>query len=494
MGINSPYIGVIGMINVVPIPEKVTYKGGIVARKSNVIRLIEKSSALGDEGYIMRAEPESITLIAQTDKGIFRAEQTLKQLMEAPAIQCMEIVDRPRFEYRGFMLDSARHMQSLDEIKKLIDAAALLKFNTMHWHLCDDQGYRIESKKFPLLNEKGSWRDGDNFGPIKSDKRYGGYYTQDEIREIVTYCKDRFIDVVPEIDLPGHTTALISSYPELSCLKKQIPVEKRQGIFEDVLCIGDENTLQFVFELLDEIILLFPYERFHIGGDEVKYNRWEACPKCSTKKQELGFENFAQLQWHFTKQIIEHLEKHGKKATVWNESLAGGKLTDEATVQMWLDPKKHSVRHANRGGKVITSDFYHYYCDYPYHMTPLKKAYKFNPVLKGIAPVMQKHVIGVEAPLWTEYVCDFEKLCYMFFPRIAAVAEVGWSKEENLDSTEFEKRFRKITPLLKSMGINPAKPEEWNPTPIQRLTGTVKFFSDKISIDILKSSLSNSKK
>lgn len=482
------------MINVVPVPEKVTYKGGIVAKKSNVIRLTEKNEALGDEGYILRAERDSITLIAQTEKGLFYAEQTLKQLMEAPAVQCMEIVDKPRFEYRGFMLDSARHMQSLDEIKKLIDAAALLKMNTMHWHLCDDQGFRIESKKFPLLNEKGSWRNSDDFGSMHTGKRYGGYYTQDEIKEIVAYCKERFIDVVPEIDLPGHTTALISSYPELSCRKIQIPVQTKQGIFDDVLCIGDENTLTFVFELLDEIIPLFPYEKFHIGGDEVKYRRWENCPKCSAKRQELGFENFAQLQWHFTKQIIEHLKKHGKTATVWNESLAGGKLTDEATVQMWLDPKKHSVCHANRGGKVITSDFYHYYCDYPYHMTPLRKTYNFNPILKGVAPVMEKYITGVEAPLWTEYVCDFDKLCYMFFPRIAAVAEVGWSKKEKLDCNSFEKRFRKITPILENIGIYPAKPEEWNPTPLQRLAGTLKFFSDKISVDIIKSSLSNSKK
>ncbi len=482
------------MINVVPVPEKITYKGGIVAKEDNIIRRIETNGSLGSEGYILRAETDSITLTAQTEKGLFYAEQTLKQLMQGTVIQCMEIEDKPRFEYRGFMLDSARHMQSIDEIKRLIDAAALLKFNTFHWHLCDDQGFRIESKKFPLLNEKGSWRDGDDFGSMHTRKRYGGYYTHDEIREIVAYCKERFINVVPEIDLPGHTTALISSYPELSCRKLQIPVQTRQGIFEDALCVGDENTLPFVCELLDEIIPLFPYERFHIGGDEVKYRRWETCPKCSAKKAELGFENFAQLQWHFTKQVIDHLKKHGKTATVWNESLAGGKLTDEATVQMWLDPKKHSVRHANRGGKIITSDFYHYYCDYPYHMTPLKKTYSFNPVLKGIAPVMQKHVIGVEAPLWTEYVCDFDKLCYMFFPRIAAVAEVGWSRKENLNCSEFEKRFKKITPLFNKMGIYPSKPEEWNPTPLQRLAGTLKFFSDKISVDIIKSSLSNSKK
>lgn len=480
-------------MNLVPIPNSITYYGGNVKTSVKVEKNIISDETLGAEGYILRVEHDSIKLFAQTEAGIFHAEKTLEQLRLYSSTPLMEIKDVPRFAYRGFMLDSARHMQSIDEIKKLIDAAALLKLNTMHWHLSDDQGFRIESKKFPLLNEKGSWRESDDFGSMHTGKRYGGYYTHEEIKEIVNYCKERFIDVVPEVDIPGHTTAIISAYPNLSCRKEQIPVQTKQGIFEDVLCVGEEETLPFVCELLDEIVPLFPGERFHIGGDEVKFNRWESCPKCKAKMQELGLNSFTQLQGWFTCQIIEHMKKHNKKLTVWNESLAGGNLPLDTTVQMWLDGKKHSVRHANRGGKVICSDFYHYYCDYPYHMTPLKKTYTFNPILKGIAPVMAKHVSGVEVPIWTEYICDFDKLCYMFFPRFAAVAEIGWSKKEKCNYISFERRFRNIVPLLNEIGIHPAPQQTWNPTTIERLTGTLNFFKDKISLKALSNSLGSQK-
>lgn len=480
-------------MHIVPIPNRITYYDGNVGQNAVITKEIITDASLGEEGYIIRTSLNSITLSAQTEAGLFYAEKTLEQLSLYSSIPCMEITDSPAFSYRGFMLDSARHMQTLDEIKKLVDAAALLKLNTMHWHLSDDQGYRIESKKFPLLNEKGSWRESDDFGSMHTGVRYGGYYTHEEIREVVSYCKERFIDVVPEIDLPGHTTAIISSYPHLSCRKEQIPVQTKQGIFEDVLCVSSEETLEFVYALLDEVMPLFESERFHIGGDEVKFNRWKECPKCKEKLKTLGKDNYAALQADFTEKLISYLRSKGKKVTVWNESLAGGNIDRDTTVQMWMDAKKHSVRHANRAGKVIVSDFYHYYCDYPYYMTPLEKTYNFDPILKGIAPVMSKHVIGVEVPIWTEYICDFDKLCYMFFPRFAAVAEVGWSKKEKLNCRSFERRFKAITPLLEKRGIKPAPPSHWNPTTAERLTGTIGFFKDKISISALTNSFNSQK-
>ena len=478
-------------MHIVPVPNRISYYDGNVGQNAQIRKEIIADASLGEEGYIIRASLSSITLCAQTDAGLFYAEKTLEQLRLNSSVPCMEIVDKPAFSYRGFMLDSARHMQTVDEIKKLVDAAALFKLNTMHWHLSDDQGYRIESKKFPLLNEKGSWRESDDFGSMHTEVRYGGYYTHEEIREVVSYCKDRFIDVVPEIDLPGHTTAIISAYPHLSCRKEQIPVQTKQGIFDDVLCVGDEKTFEFVCELLDEIMPLFESERFHIGGDEVKFDRWKECPKCSEKLKALGKDNYAALQADFTAKVIAYLKSKGKKVTVWNESLAGGNTDTDTTAQMWMDSKKHSVRHANRAGKVIVSDFYHYYCDYPYFMTPLEKTYNFNPILKGIAPVMQKHVIGVEVPIWTEYICDFDKLCYMFFPRFAAVAEIGWSNRERCNCRSFERRFKAVTPLLNKIGIKPAPPSHWNPTLTERLSGTIGFFKDKISITALTNSISS---
>lgn len=481
-------------MNVVPFPNSIKYADGFVGNPDNIDSFKVKDESLGDEGYIIIADNDGIKLTAQTDAGLFYASETLEQLKAGGMIPCVTIKDKPRFAYRGFMLDSARHMQSLDEIKRLIDAAAMLKLNRMHWHLSDDQGFRIESKKFPLLNEKGSWRESDDFGGTHIEKRYGGYYTHEEIKEIVSYCKERFIEVVPEIDMPGHTTAIVSSYPELSCRKVQVPVQTKQGIFEDVLCVGDEKTLEFVYELLDEIIPLFPCEYFHIGGDEVKYTYWKSCLKCREKLSELVTVDYAALQGWFTGRIIEHLKTHGKKPIVWNESLAGDNLPADTVAQMWMDPKKHSVRWANRANKVITSDFYHYYCDYPYFMTPVKKTYSFNPVLKGIAPVMEKFVMGVEAPIWTEYICDFEKLCYMYFPRLAAVAENGWTKKEKLDYAGFESRFIEFIPMLEKIGVNPAPVSEWNPNLLERLSGTLDFFKDKISVQALKDGLNANKK
>ncbi len=481
-------------MNVVPIPNSIKYSDGFVRNSENIDSYKIKDESLGDEGYMIVADENSVKLTAQTDAGLFYAAKTLEQLKNGGMIPCVTVKDKPCFAYRGFMLDSARHMQSLDEIKKLIDAAALLKLNRMHWHLSDDQGFRIESKKFPLLNEKGSWREGDDFGNVHKKERYGGYYTHEEIKEIVSYCKERFIEVVPEIDIPGHTSAIISSYPELSCCEEQVKVKTKQGIFEDVLCVGNEKTLEFVCGLLDEVIPLFPFEYFHIGGDEVKYNHWKSCPKCREKLSELVTVDYAALQGWFTGEVIKHLKKHGKKPIVWNESLAGDSLPEDTTVQMWMDPKKHSVRWANRAHSVITSDFYHYYCDYPYFMTPLKKTYNFNPVLKGVAPVMEKYIAGVEAPIWTEYIYDFEKLCYMFFPRFAAVAENGWTQKEKLNYESFEKRFIAITPLLEQIGIKPAPISHWNPKPVERLSGTLGFFKDKISVQSLTDALSNNKK
>ncbi len=482
-------------INVVPRPNSVTYIGGFVCETAfkNIFEYTVSEPKLGDEGYCLKLEPASITITANTQKGLFYGEKTLEQLRFFKELPCVTVEDAPRFSYRGFMLDSARHMQSIDEIKKIIDVAACFKFNTFHWHLSDDQGFRIESEKFPELNAKGSWRESDDFGSTHIAKRYGGYYTKEEIRDIVAYCAERFIEVVPEIDLPGHTTALIHTFPYLSCTEEQIAVKTKQGIFDDILCAGDERTFDFVFELLDEVVELFPSERFHIGGDEAPKTRWKTCKKCQAKIRELGLENEEQLQGWFTQRVIEFLKSKGKKATVWNESLAGGNLPEGATVQMWMDPKKNSVKWANRGNFIINSDFYHYYCDYPYHMTPLKKTYSYSPIPKGVAPIMEKYVLGVECPLWTEYICDFEKLCYMAFPRFAAVAERGWTKERLCSHEDFESRFANILPLINEKGITPAAQTDWNYNPLSRLAGTVKFFADKIDLNLISNSVRSQK-
>lgn len=478
--------------NIVPRPNFIKNLGGYSACRS-IKRELVSDSALGNEGYRLTVEKNSVLLEANTEQGIFYGEKTFEQLSSCGKIPCAVIEDKPRFAYRGFMVDSARHMQTVDELKKLIAAAALLKFNTFHWHLSDDQGFRIESEKFPLLNEKGSWRKGDDFGARHTDERYGGYYTKAEIKDIVSYCSERFIEVIPEIDIPGHTTAIIHSYPHLSCKKEEIEVKTKQGIFDDILCAGDSRTLEFILELLEEAVELFPGERFHIGGDEAPKKRWEECELCRAKQLELGLESPEQLQGWLTAELTKFLESKGKKVSVWNESLAAGNLPEGILVQRWMDPKNKSTIWANRANYIINSDFYHYYCDYPYHMTPLKKTYNYSPIPKGVAPIMEKYVLGIECPMWTEYIYTFDWFCYMAFPRFAAVAERAWTTEARCSHESFCERFEALMPLLRSMGINPAPAYEWNPTPGKRLAGTLGFFKDKIDFKTITNSLSAQK-
>lgn len=478
-------------LNVIPAPEQVELLGGTVNatvfdRRTD---LTDESGACGEEGYAIRIDDQGVTVTASTACGFFRAEQTIKQLRENAELPCLLITDRPACAFRCFHIDSARHMQSVDELKKLIDAAALFKFNRMHWHLSDDQGFRIESERFPLLNTVGSYRDSSDFGGEHFNVRYGGYYTKAEIRDVVAYCAERFIEVIPELDVPGHTTAIIASYPALSCRRLAIPLETKQGIFNNLLCAGSEETFSFLFELLDEIAELFPSEYIHLGGDEAPKTYWEQCPKCRAKKAELGLENFEQLQGWFTNRLIAHLAEKGKKAIVWNESLNGDNLDESATVQMWLDRRGKSAVWANRGGSVIASPFGAYYCDYPYSMTPVKKTYDFEPAFKGVAPIMKKHVIGVTVTLWTEYIRDFDRLCYLAFPRFAAVAERGWIKAEQADYESFRRRFAAVTPLLNRMGIKPAPVSDWDPTNRRRLIDTVRFFKDKIDSQTIRNSV-----
>ncbi|MBQ9551750.1 MAG: beta-N-acetylhexosaminidase [Clostridia bacterium] len=480
-------------LNVIPTPEEVEMLGGTVnaAVLDRLTKQTDETGTYGDEGYAIEIDDTGVTVTAKTDCGFFRAEQTLKQLKTGAEVPCLRITDRPAFAYRGFLIDSARHMQSVDELKKLIDAAALFKFNKMHWHLSDDQGFRIESERFPLLNSVGSYRDSSDFGGEHIKERYGGFYTREQIRGLVAYCAERHIEVIPELDVPGHATALIAAYPALSCRRLAIPLETKQGIFNNLLCAGNENTFDFLFELLDEISELFPSKYIHLGGDEAPKTYWEKCPKCRARKEELGLKNYDELQGWFTNRLIARLAEKGKQVIVWNESLNGNNLDESATVQMWMDRRGKSAVWANRGSSVIACPFSYYYCDYPYSMTPVKKTYEYDPVFEGVAPIMKKHVIGVTVPLWTEYISDFDRLCYMAFPRFAAVAERGWTKPDNLDYESFCRRFAAVTPLLHRLGVKPAPQSDWDPNTLNRLTKTIRFFKDKIDPQTIKNSLNS---
>ena len=346
----------------------------------------------------------------------------------------------------------------------------------MHWHLTDDQGWRVEIDSHPELITVGSRRRSSDFGQYHFAEEYSGYFTKDEIREVVAYADDNYIEVIPEFDMPGHTLSVLAAYPELSCKGKPLEVGTKQGIFDDILCAGNDDSLKLVFDVLSEMIELFPGRYFHIGGDEAPKVRWKNCPKCQARMKELGLKDEEELQGWFVLQAIDFLKKHGKTAIVWNESLNSGMMPKDIIVQRWMDKKDRSVEFANNGGKMIVSEFYYYYCDYPYGMTSLKKTYSLAPYIKGLTEEGKKNVFGVECPIWTEYVRDFDRLSYMCFPRFWAVAEAGWTKRENMDCESFEERFEALRPMLENIGIKPAPRSDWNPNPLRCLSELRKFF------------------
>ena len=452
-------------------PNKIKYLGG--ETKTDSAPVISVSEKLGEEEYILTVDENGIKLTGGSEKAVFYGRQTLRQLGDK--CPCVVIEDKPAFPYRGFMLDTVRHIFSVEDTKKLIDAAASVKMNVMHWHLTDDQGFRIYSSRRPEATLKGSVRKSSDFGRLKENGEYGGYFTADEMKEIVEYCAERYITVIPEFEVPGHSSALLHAFPQLSCKGENVEIKTSQGIYDDILCAGKDETFDVVFDILSDILEIFPSEYIHIGGDEAPKKRWKECPHCQDRIKKENLKDEEALQGWFTNRIVDFLKSKGRKAVVWNESLKSGTVDGSVTVQMWMDRKKLSVDFANGGGRMINSDFYHYYCDYPYGMTPLKKTYRYNPIHKNIKD--KNTVIGVEAPIWTEYINNFDRLCFMCFPRFTAVAETGWTETANKNAADFQRRFSVYENILKEIGINPAPKKEWNPSAVNRIIRTVSFFS-----------------
>ena len=476
------------MLNIIPKPQSVTEYGSKRIIKEKDI-CFKKDESFLDETYEIEITKDKAEITYKTEKGKFYALQTLRQITDKEGkAPLLKIRDFPRFAFRGFMIDSARHMQTIDEIKAYIEAAASFKFNYFHWHLCDDQGVRFECEKYPLLNEIGSYRKGHGFGS-KNEEVYGGYYTKEEIRDVIAFCKERHIEVIPEFDIPGHTVALIASYPELSCRGEKIEVETTPGIHKDILCAGKESTFEFCFGVLDEIIELFPCEYVHIGGDEAPKVRWNKCPHCQKRMKEENLENAEKLQGYFTKRIVDYVESKGKKAICWNESLNSDMLSKNVVVADWLDKGHKSEPFANSGGRIIIEDFFAYYLDYPYGMTPLKKTYKFDPFLKDLDENGRRNVWGVETPIWTEFVDDFDRMSYMCFPRMIAVAESGWTNWENRDYKSFKKRAESKREELETLGIKMADSKKWDPMPHKKLSDLFNHYKRFITREMIDSLL-----
>ena len=419
--------------------------------------------------------------------GFLYALQSLEQLLPAavygtePApdaaweVPCVKIADAPRFAYRGMHLDVARHFFSVDEVKRYIDVMAIHKLNTLHWHLTDDQGWRIEIKRYPELTAVGSIRKATvvrkEWGTYDGTP-YGGFYTQDEIRDVVKYAADRGVTVIPEIDLPGHMLAALTAYPELGCTGGPYEVWGRWGVADDVLCPGREKTFEFLEGVLTEVMELFPSEYIHIGGDECPKVRWEKCPRCQAKIRQLGLKDDGEhtaehyLQSYVTDRIGKFLAQHGRRIIGWDEILEG-RAPSDAVVMSWRG-SEGGIAAAKLGHDVIMTPNSHFYFDYyqsldtdaePFGIggyIPMEQVYSYDPAFPELTPEQQKHILGVQANLWTEYVLSDEHLEYMLLPRLAALSEVQWCLPETKDWNRFIGSFR-MDEIYSQMGYEFAK-------------------------------------
>ncbi len=440
---------------------------------SNAIILAVDTTMTHPEGYKLEITPEKVLLTGGSEAGVFYGTQTIHKALPilkdgkvAAALPAGTVTDFPRFRYRGFMIDVGRHFFPVSYLKQMIDLMALHNINYFHWHLTEDQGWRIEIKKYPKLTEIGSRRDSTiiDWETKKFDgKPHSGFYTQDEAREIVRYAADRFITVVPEIDLPGHTTAALASYPELGCTGGPYKVLCSFGVFPDVLCAGNEQTLQFTKDVLDEIMDIFPSEYIHIGGDECPKSRWEKCPKCQAKIKELGIKALPkhskenQLQTYFMSESEKEINAHGRRMLGWDEVLEGG-LTPNSTIMSWRGIQG-GIEAARQHHDVIMTPIQRLYFSNPRinKMTGfewMNRVYNFEPVPAELTDAEKKFVIGTQGCIWTEWTADSTKMEWQILPRMAALSEIQWTLPEHKNFDRFMERLPEMLKIYSDLGYS----------------------------------------
>ncbi|WP_228457344.1 glycoside hydrolase family 20 protein [Chryseobacterium indologenes] len=438
---------------------------------SSVVPLSEEQKK---EKYAIEISPANIVIRSYTDQGHFLALQTLIQIFEqykdSKKIPAMKIEDQPKFAWRGMHLDVCRHFFTVDEVKQYIDYLAMYKLNTFHWHLTDDQGWRIEIKKYPKLTQIGSKRKESMIGAYADNtfdgKPYGPYfYTQDQIKEVVKYAQEKHITVVPEIEMPGHALAALSAYPELACTKGPFEAATKWGVFDDVFCPKDE-TFTFLENVLDEVIQLFPSQYIHIGGDECPKTRWKECAHCQELIKKNNLKDEHGLQSYFIQRIEKYVNSKGRKIIGWDEILEGG-LAPNAAVMSWTGVNGGIEAAKSKHFAVMTPGAYCYFDHYQGDpqsepnafggFTPLDKVYSYNPIPSELTPEQGKYIMGVQANLWTEYIDNFKQVQYMIFPRLMALSEVGWGTSDPENYKNFENRVISQFKVLDKMGVNYAK-------------------------------------
>ena len=458
---------------------------GTELKKSSKIKgtnniIFKSNGSLKNEGYTLEINPENIIIQAKDGAGFFYAVQTLKQIIPVQAfetpidleklhLQTLKITDAPHFAYRGFMLDCSRHFWDVATIKETLDILAMHKLNRFHWHLTEDQGWRIEIKKYPLLTKIGSLREQTTTGHNEGldGIPYGGYYTQDDIKEIVKYAQERFITIIPEIEIPGHSLGALSAYPWLGCEgeKGNYKTWSYWGVSKQIACAGRETTFEFWENVLEEVMDLFPGEYIHIGGDEAPRDMWKECPDCQKRIADNNLKNEAELQSYVNNRIEQFLGKHGRKMIGWDEILEGG-ISQSATVMSWRGTEG-GIAAAKKGNNVIMTPGSYCYLDYRQttdrkdeldsngSYVPLRKSYSFNPY-DQLALEEQKYIMGVQGNLWTEYVTTPMQLQYKTLPRLGAIAEIGWSNPspETKDVEEFIGRAKELARYYNVFGWN----------------------------------------
>lgn len=437
---------------------------------------IESSAGDDPEQYELHITPQRLSLKAASGAGAFRGLQTVRQLFAAEfesagaaqardewTLPCVRIEDRPRFRWRGSLLDCGRHFMTKEFIQRYIDLLAYHKLNVFHWHLTEDQGWRIEIKKYPRLAQISAWRKAtrESEQPRDEQGRYGGFYSQDDIRDIVAYAAARHILVVPEIELPGHSLAALAAYPELSCSGGPFEVGTKWGVYDDVYCAGSERTFEFLEDVLAEVVPLFPGAYVHIGGDECPKTRWKSCAKCQARIKSEGLKDEHELQSYFIRRVEKLLAARNKRLIGWDEILEGG-LAPNATVQSWRG-MDGAIAAANAGHDVICSPTSHCYLDYaqskapgePTNMgfLPLETVYAFEPLPAQLSAERARHVLGLEGNMWTEHAAP-ARIDWQVFPRLCALAEVAWSPRQARDFKEFERRMQQHNRRLAALGVN----------------------------------------
>lgn len=431
------------------------------------------------EAYKLIVNDKRVCISGASEAGVFYGIQTLRKSLPVAQdinvnLSAVEIYDKPRFAYRGAMLDVARHFYTVDEVKTFIDMLALHNINRFHWHLTDDQGWRIEIKKYPKLMSVASERKetvvGRWYSGIYDGKPYGGYYTQDELRDVIDYAAKRHITIIPEVDLPGHMQAALTAYPELGCTGGPYEVRTIWGVSQDVLCVGNDFTLQFVKDVLSEVADIFPSEYIHIGGDECPKVRWEKCPKCQERIKSLGLKSDAKhtkeqrLQSYMIQEAAKYLKEKGKRIIGWTEILEGG-LVPDATLMSWIG-ESGGIEAAHQHHDVIMTPNTYLYFDYYQSKKvedeplaiggylPIEKTYNYEPMPKELTKEEQQYIKGVQANLWTEYIPVFSQVQYMVLPRLGAAAEVQWTDPSKKDYKDFLRRVPHLVAVYDCYGWN----------------------------------------